>query len=151
LFWDIAGDVDLHLIHPSAATWFSSPYDCYYSNTRPSWDAAGTADDPRLDIDDIPGDGPENINIDVPVVGQTYRVGVHHYRSDGCRSATIRIYCGDISLTPVGTYTRSVCANGGGSARDFWRVVDVRWNGGDSCSLTVLNTIITDSAARSGR
>ena len=24
--------------------WFSSPLDCYYGNTRPSWDAAGTAE-----------------------------------------------------------------------------------------------------------
>ncbi|MBI5490075.1 MAG: hypothetical protein HY905_22265 [Deltaproteobacteria bacterium] len=151
LVWDIPGDVDLHLLHPSSPAWFNSPYDCYYANTRPSWDGGGTLDDPRLDYDDIPGDGPENINIDSPVVGNTYRVGVHHYRSDGCRTATVRIYCGDISYTPVGTYTRTVCANGGGGARDMWRVVDVYWSGPDTCSVTPLNTVISDTTSRSTR
>ncbi|MDI7268721.1 MAG: MopE-related protein [Myxococcota bacterium] len=151
LFWNIAGDVDLHLLHPTAAAWFTSPGDCYYANMRPSWDAAGTADDPRLDIDDTTTTGPENINIDVPVVGNTYRVGVHHYRSDGCRSATVRIYCGDVSLVPVTTSTRSICGNSGGDSRDHWRVADVRWNLGDTCTVTRLDTVIPDSTARTTR
>jgi hypothetical protein len=151
LFWDLAGDVDLHLLHPTATAWFTAPGDCYYADTAPAWDAAGTADDPRLDLDDIPGDGPENINIDVPVTGNVYRVGVHHYRADGCRNSTVRIYCGDISLTPVATYNRTVCANTGGTTRDLWRVVDVRWNGGDSCSVTELGTVIPDGTARTTR
>lgn len=151
LFWDIPGDVDLHLLHPTATAWFTSPGDCYYANTGPSWDAPGAADDPRLDIDDIPGDGPENINIDIPVTGNVYRVGVHHYRSDGCRTATVRIYCGDISIVPVATYTRTVCANSGGDARDFWRVADVRWNGGTSCTPTPLGTVISTGVAYTSR
>ena len=152
LVWDLAGDVDLHLLHQSAPSWFSSPYDCYYANTAPDWDAVGvSSDNPRLDVDDIPGDGPENINVDVPVVGRTYRVGVHHYRLDGCRSATVRIYCGDISYTPVGTYTRTVCGHDSSGLRDLWRVADVLWTGPDTCSVTVLGTVISDTTARSTR
>jgi hypothetical protein len=157
LFWDIAGDVDLHLLHPTADAWFTDPGDCYYMNCNSSvgdvleWDAAGTADNPRLDLDDIPGDGPENINVDLPVTGHTYRVGVHHFTSSGCRSATVRIYCGDISLTPVATYVRSVCANGGSGNRDVWRVADVRWNGGGVCAVTELGSVISDTTSRTTR
>jgi hypothetical protein len=156
LIWDVAGDVDLHMLHPSAAAWWNS-LDCYFGNCNSSsgavleWDAPGTADNPRLDLDDIPGDGPENINIDVPVTGNVYRVGVHNYSASSCRNATVRIYCGDISLTPVATYTHSVCYNSGGDTRDVWRVVDVRWNGGDSCTVTALGTVITEAESRTMR
>ena len=150
LTWNVPGDVDLHLLHPSAAAWFSSPYDCYYANIAPLWDGATIADDPRLDIDDIPGDGPENINVDVPVNPQTYRVGVHHYAATGTRTATVRIYCGDLSITPVATYTRTVYGSGVIGEGDFWRVADVRWTG-TTCSVTTLNTVITTATARSGR
>jgi hypothetical protein len=145
-------DQDLHLLRMAGGTgWFNYPNDCYYANTRPSWDAAGTADDPRLDIDDVDGYGPENTNIDVPVTGSTYRVGVHHYSAHGAGTSTVtvRIYCGDISLTPVATYTRAL-SNGASipDANDFWRVADVRWDGGDACTVTPINTLTTGGGAR---
>jgi hypothetical protein len=70
-------DVDLHLLHPDAPTWFSERRegggggDCYYANCvgGVSWDAAGPLDDPRLDLDDVDGHGPENINVDEPIRG----------------------------------------------------------------------------------
>jgi hypothetical protein len=148
-------DIDTHLLHVGGATgWFSSPLDCYYANRTPSWDAAGLPDDPRLDIDDVEGFGPENINVDSPVVGASYRVGIHYYDDDICNCATnvtVRIYCGDIATTPVATYTRNLTNGGGGStANDFWRVANIVWNGADSCSVTSINTLTTGAGATSG-
>ena len=146
-------DIDTHLLHVVGAPgWFSSPLDCYYANRTPSWDAAGTADDPRLDIDDVEGFGPENINVDSPVVGGTYRVGIHYYDDDICNCATavtVRIYCGDVATTPVATYTRTL--NQGGltsDSNDFWRVANVVWTGADACAVTAINTLTTAGAAR---
>ncbi len=145
-------DVDTHLLRMAGGTgWFNSPNDCYYANRTPSWDAAGTADDPRLDIDDVDGYGPENINVDVPVTGNTYRVGIHYYSDHGAgaSSVTVRIYCGDVSTTPRATYTRTLSNGASGSeSNDFWRVADVRWDGGDACTVTALNTLTIASTAR---
>jgi len=143
-------DVDTHLLRRAGGTgWFNSPMDCYYANRVPSWDAAGTADDPRLDIDDVDGFGPENINLDAPITGSTYRVGIHYYRGTGASSVTVRIYCGDVSTTPARTYTRNLLNGAAGSdANDFWRVADVRWEGGDACTITDLNTLTTGTTAR---
>jgi hypothetical protein len=153
VIWNTASsDVDTHLLRmASGSPWFNTPNDCYYANRTPSWDAAGTADDPRLDIDDVDGFGPENINVDVPVTGNTYRVGIHYYSDHGAgaSSVTVRIYCGDVSVTPVATYSRTL-SNGAGASdsNDFWRVADVRWLGGDSCSVAAINTLTTGTVAR---
>jgi hypothetical protein len=78
-------DIDLHLHHPLSANWFASDgSDCFYLNRRPDWGRLGhQADDPSLDIDDVNGAGPENINIEEPEnttdLGQPYRIGVHYF------------------------------------------------------------------------
>ncbi len=79
-------DLDLHLLHPNADNWFSAPYDCYYANPVPDWgQLENPADDPGLDIDDINGAGPENVNLGDPentdALGAPYLVGVHYYKS----------------------------------------------------------------------
>jgi uncharacterized protein YfaP (DUF2135 family) len=56
-------------------------------------------DDPRLDLDDVNGFGPENINIEEPEVPMDYLIGVYYYRHDGSGRerntvATIRVYIG---------------------------------------------------------
>ena len=148
--WNTATDIDTHLLRRAGGTgWFNSPNDCYYSNRTPLWDAAGTADDPRLDIDDTNGYGPENINIDVPVTGSTYRVGIHYYSGTPATSVVVKIYCGDIATMPVQTYTRTLNVGSSGSeSNDFWRVADVLWNGGDSCTVNTINTLTIASTAR---
>ena len=83
LTWDnTTNDQDLHLTHTSAGGHFcSSQADCFYTNKLPLWfdaDERGEGANPRLDIDDTNGLGPENINIDRPRPG-TYRVFVHYY------------------------------------------------------------------------
>lgn len=64
--------------------------DCNFATCRaddaqvPEWDgvAGRTAGDPVLDIDDVTGFGPENINVDLPAPG-AYGFGVETYSSFG--------------------------------------------------------------------
>lgn len=93
LSWDTtAADLDLHLLQ-GGATWFETPGDCNYCNTNPDWGTSSADDDPRLDIDDRGGLGPENINILHPEDG-TYDVKVHYFREngDGPVVATVRVW-----------------------------------------------------------
>lgn len=124
--WDTNGtDMDTHVLRPGARAWFDGTDDCFYSNCVArdgegilEWGAAGVVDDnPRLDIDDTDGFGPENINVRRPVPG-TYRVGVHAYRGFG--RVTVRIYCGGSTTMPRQTFG-PVAIDG----TRLWRVADV--------------------------
>jgi hypothetical protein len=149
LTWSTPGDVDLHVLHPSATAWFTSPLDCYYANTRPTWDGAMPAS-PRLDVDNVTANGPENIRVDEPAAGYVYRVGVHAFgRVDSGTMATVRIYCGG-AATPTQTLVRAVSSRGG-AANDFWRVADVRMDSPSRCTITPLDAVVPASAARAGR
>lgn len=127
LSWDTSfGDMDLHLIKMNGTGQFCGTFGvdsgagvaescpgssnnqvCYYGNCKqssfggPDWDNNGDSSsegDPSLDIDDLCGYGPENINIDLAVPGQ-YLVGVDYFGA-GCFSGdgpttvgnTLRIY-----------------------------------------------------------
>ena len=113
LVWDTPGDadqtdgegsdVDLHLLHPRGHDWAEPPLDCHYANANPDWGPPGEPGNPSLDIDDVNGAGPENINLDAPeeVEGSRYCVGVDYYRAEnflvmdatyGPSTATVRIY-----------------------------------------------------------
>lgn len=123
--WDTNNtDMDTHVLRPGARAWFTSDDDCYYANCvtrggegRLEWGAPGVDDNPRLDIDDTDGFGPENINIRRPVPG-TYRVGVHAWRGSG--RVTVRIYCGGSTTMPRQTFG-PVAIDGS----RLWRVADV--------------------------
>jgi hypothetical protein len=149
-------DVDLHLLHPSAAAWFDGQHDCYYGNCNTSsgyalhWDVPSyQGDDPRLDIDDTNGHGPENINIDDPVVGHNYKVGVHYFGDHGYGPSSIyvKIYCGIVSINPVYEIGPMVLyGNGDSWSNDFWKVATVQWNG-FNCAVTPINTVVTATQA----
>jgi len=157
VFWDTNNsDMDTHLLHPDGTRWFTGPLDCYYSGcTRMEggqpWYDPGPDDDPNLDIDDVDGFGPENINIATPHDG-TYRVGIHAFRGFANR-VTVNIYCGGATTTPTQTFGPISMRNGTG--REFWRVADVTING-PRCTITDLASggrpnLSTQSSATSSR
>ena len=134
---DLGTDVDLHLRHPSSSSWFAQDgTDCYYSNPTPDWGRPGdTNDDPSLDIDDVNGAGPENINIARPESSQSadrgYRVGVHYFAAEGPTvgddyrplksTATVRIFV-DGQMAYEGSKLLR-------DTNDFWTVADVKFTG----------------------
>jgi hypothetical protein len=132
LVWNVdITDVDLHLLNPTASAnrwgstgWFHTSNDCYYLNRTPDWGIAGnTQDNPRLDIDDVNGFGPENINIARPISG-TYTVGVHYFCDDevGPSDSTVRIYCNGTEAATFGPKRQA--ASGA-----FWEVATIQWPG----------------------
>ena len=86
--------------------------DCAYANRYPEWGVIGRADDPKLDVDDIRGEGPEVMTLNTPQAG-TYQVVVH-YCTDRIGEPTwarIKVYvkgdlqyeAGPVSLDAQGT------------------------------------------------
>jgi hypothetical protein len=95
-----------------------------------TWSEPRNDDDPRLDLDDVEGQGPENINIRRPRDGN-YRVGVHYWDDEGFgdSTVTVRIFCGGVlarAYPPV--VLRAQGANGDDDT-EFWAVADVAWQG----------------------
>jgi hypothetical protein len=152
-------DVDLHLLRPGTEAWFNSRADCHYANCidgRLNWGDSSTVDDnPSLDIDDVEGFGPENINIEEPALG-VYRVGVHLFDGGSRRDAdvTVNIFCGAGSTTPVATFGPVELDEGVGP-NDFWKVADVEIQS-VGCAVRDLAVggvpaIVTDRDARASR
>ena len=128
-------DVDIHLLHPEGEDWFTpmGGSDCFWRNRNPDWGQPNVReDDPSLDIDDINGAGPENINLDQPQLTDEfdapYRVGVHYYQAvmdpfgtgDPVPSeATVRIFLNGV---PAFESRQLLTARG-----EFWNVANIHW------------------------
>lgn len=98
LTWNTNGtDVDSHLIAPGHALW-DSFYDCFYMNMNPNWDGVGgsTAGDPKLDVDDMNGYGPEYIVLGEPPFTGDYQYTVHYYYGSVATVATVKIWIDDV-------------------------------------------------------
>lgn len=96
LDWDVATDVDLHLVRPggwvgdygSGVPGRSAGSDCSTFNRAPDWGEPGLAlDDPRLDRDAVATAGSEQAGLDLPQPGG-YRVYAHHCDSQDVRVGT---------------------------------------------------------------
>lgn len=157
---DSVSDVDLHFHRNRPGSgWFNAD-DCYYANcvVNPilpwvsytiAWgypDSPATAcarsrcPNPRLDIDDVEGWGPENVNIDGAHDGDLFRVAVHYYDDDtwdGPADVMVRIYCGG---TPRVVYGPARINNVSAGTGEIWRVADIvaRGPSGDDCEITSL-------------
>jgi hypothetical protein len=92
--------------------------DCAWNNRAPEWGVEGRIDDPRLDVDDVRGAGPEVISLDLPEEG-TYRAVVHY-----CRD---RI--GEPTLATVDVFVEGVLAQSVGpelvGQGDAWTAVSL--------------------------
>ena len=151
LCWDKTGssgsDIDLHMGKNSRTTsWLKANGTdkgaCYYSNMKPSWGYAPTdnynkngvwttnMNNPRLDMDNIYTAGePENINLDNPNNGDTFRVGVKYYGINASSSSltvhpVINVYCGG---TLKATYGVEPQVSGFTKSPYFWKVVEIKW------------------------
>lgn len=104
MFWKIPkDDMDLHVLR-GGKPWNDAKgkdeFDCGYGNCiggehNVDWGIKGDINDnPRLDLDDLPNTGPENINIMTPAT-ETLVIGVHDHTSHtylGSNAVTIRVY-----------------------------------------------------------
>jgi len=131
LVWDDAlNDQDLHLVYKDKDDRVCNmPWDCFYDNRTPIWFAGLPSADgpnPSLDIDDMYGLGPENINIDDPLPG-TYRIYVHYFGNHASAATTptrntVRIYLNGFQ---AGEFRRTL-----NSFDQVWAVGDITWADG---------------------
>lgn len=162
--WDTFGrvDMDLHLGRGSGP--FCGANDCYYANCRVygsvPWgyapspvDAcevelgASSCPNPRLDIDNISGFDPENINLDNPNNGDTFRVMAHKFSGSALTNPVISLYCGGRLRGVFGEAPdlAGLTSAGGGCQGNTWRVADVTMlvdaaTGATDCEFTVLTS-----------
>ena len=148
-----ATDLDLHVHRPGTTTnWFSGTDDCNYITCKAgsgtvanwgyansplaecsggpegsAWTSLGYCRNPRLDIDSISNNGrPENINVDVPNDGETFRVMVNYYGGSGVTHPMVNVYCGGNLRGTYGAPGNQLTNfdSSGGQSGDMWRVVD---------------------------
>lgn len=95
------------------------------------WRALGFCGNPRLDIDNNLAEGvglPENINIDTPGDGETFRVMIQNWTGIVARPL-VNVYCAGRRIATYGASPDEVPdffgPEGGSSVGAMWRVVDV--------------------------
>lgn len=135
---DMGADMDLHFAHPFAAMtdidkdgirdpWFHVPYDVFWFQPNPEWETPNPdgKDNPSLDRDDTDGAGPENLNLDSPVPGRVYRIGVHYWDDHGFGASYPRLKC-----FIYGEEVFSVDMSVSGTAMykcDMWYAAEIEW------------------------
>lgn len=138
LFWDQQDDFDLHLLEANNGSGVmgtpNTGGDCYFGNCTSlglDWGVTGDIyDNPYLDLDDVGGFGPENINITDPALvpfDGWYRVMVHDYTGSttdnyGTTNGTLNIYLNQVLAQ---TYGFSMTNDG-----DQYWVAKIHWPSG---------------------
>ncbi len=128
---DPSSDMDLHLVRGIGPRWGTN--DCHFTNckTTAGLNWGGGEMNPRLDVDDTNGFGPENINIDSPAAGN-YSVGVHWYSGGAATIAvTVKIY---VQGALLGEYIREL-----NRCNSYWDVARVIW--GSAASIQTLDMV----------
>ena len=130
----IGTDLDIHYAR-QADDWGDTDT-LYWQQPSQDWGSDGEV---TLDIDDLYGANPENINHIDPASGGLYNVGVHYYCDNGYDSsqATVRIY---FDNTLVSEEQRSL-----GGSDSFWHAGDIEW--GVNPSYNVVDSYDSDIAA----
>lgn len=134
LTWDHPdSDLDLHLINEGGA-FCDCATDVHYRDCgrTPNWFPSTPGANPRLDVDDQTGFGPENINIDGDGVNRfiptgRYTIGVHYYSSNSgisswpttTSNATLRIYIFGLLAAEL---TRPMTTDG-----ELWNAAQLVW------------------------
>lgn len=148
LSWTIQDDLDLHLLNANPRGIYKDKdggSDCYYANCQwgygVNWGySASHDDDARLDLDDIWGLGPENININDPSEAHPgwYTIAVHDYygtaNNYNDNPFTVKVYV-DGNLARTWNRTAS------GENLVYW-MGQIQWPGGTvaDCSGTGSHT-----------
>lgn len=159
LTWDTTGsDLDLHYRAPQGTFYDGYPScgttssDVYWCSSNPDWGSGNlgapdlvAVNDPILDVDNVIGYGPENINQEVLLNSpQAQRVGVHYWRDagGGLTNARVRIYVdGELQLETSQAMM----------GPQFWEVADiVVSDNGTSVTVTPLSAIVYDRYDPSG-
>jgi hypothetical protein len=103
--------------------------DCVGGPDGADWQMFGACHNPRLDIDNIAEVGKaENINIDKPENGKSYRVAVHYYGGNVATHPLVNVYCGGVLVATYGAAPDVVpgfTVGGADTFGPFWQVVDV--------------------------
>jgi len=164
--WDTFGsvDMDLHLARRGGA--FCGADDCYFANCRTygsvAWGyapspateceaalGAASCPNPRLDIDNIRGFDPENINLDNPNDGDRFRVMAHMFSGSARTNPVISIYCGGGLNGVFGEAPDLVGLTraGGGCGGETWRVADVTTRVDSRTGVTTCNIDVLTSSS----
>lgn len=141
-------DIDLHMVK-GGGTFSANPQtgnetDCGWWNQDPEWGVAGPSDDCFLDLDDIDGYGPENINMATPASGD-YTVILHYYGGHDAGGSNPGLDNGPAALTVkvwldggpgFTTYTKTL------SLGQRWDLLKITWNNpGDSGTIAMIDTV----------
>ena len=134
LTWDHPdSDLDLHLLQ-QPGNFCDCATDCHYRECgqAPNWFPMTPGANPRLDVDDRSGFGPETVNIDGEGASRfipdgRYRIAVHYYASNAevsswpteVSNATLRVF---VFGLPVAEFNHQLAVDG-----DLWVVGDLAW------------------------
>jgi len=146
LVWDTPStDIDLHLVHENPTGVYDDfdddedgdiDDDCYFANckaqsdrVRVQWFSGQPDANPSLDVDDLDGYGPENINIDSPATGK-FMVAVHYWGGSEATVAVIRLY---VFGNLYSEYMTEIVHE------DWWKVAIIEW---PSRTITEVNEVV---------